>query len=283
MDINDMLVKIGTVVVGALVFCGWLIWSIIKGIATVITFLIIFALLSAILPFHLGEIVLLILLLWFVWGHRHEITTVIGVLIACVLALMLLNTIKYSLLPTWAITKYSSIFSIDFVDRSFGVTEIKNKTLDSLTCYGSADLDNVVINGPLTSYGRVTADVLNVHGPVVVHGHATVNDVNVKDDLIVYGRLHLHKGFIAGTTNIYGRADIEESNLHDLIVYAKKIIVTSSIIKNIYMKNEYGRTTVTLVGSTVDGDIIFDGGNGKVILERGASVGGVVHGGTIVT
>jgi len=139
-----------------------------------------------------------------------------------------------------------------------------------------------LIQGPLTIYGRFNADDLKVQGPVTIYGRTALHDINFKDDFTVYGKVDLNNGRIVGETTIYGKACIEECHMNDLIVYAKKITLTSSTVKNIYMKEKSRKTTVILVGSKVEGDIVFDSGKGNVILERGAFVAGKVRGGDII-
>jgi len=47
------------------------------------------------------------------------------------------------------------------------------------------------------------------------------------------------------------------------------------------MKKDTGKVTVTLVKTKVNGDITFDCGNGRVILDRESSISGKVIDGNI--
>ena len=278
MDFKNYLSKISAIVTEWLKFAGWLAWSFIMGIATVITFLIIFVLLLAILPDPLVWLISIISLLWFVYTYRHKITTVIAILIACALALALLGSMKYYLLPEWMITKMSTNFSF----HSFGMTKIKNKTVDTLTAYGSVDLEDVLIEGPLTIYGRLDASSTKVQGRVAVYGRTELEDIDLKDDLTVYGKLNLDRGVVSGETKVYGAIRIEDSKLNDLVAYSRNITLKDSVAKNIFVyKKEHGKAIVTLVASKIEGDIVFDSGQGTVILEHGSSIAGKVVDGDI--
>jgi hypothetical protein len=128
-------------------------------------------------------------------------------------------------------------------------------------------------------HGQLSASDLDVGEKVTIHGQATLNDVNFKDDLTVHGQLALDNGVIAGETSIHGQAHISKCRMNNLVVYARKITLTTSTVKNIYVKETNHKTTITLIDSKVEGDIVFDSGNGKVILEDGAAVGGKIIGG----
>lgn len=266
-------------------FVGKFVWSFIRAIATVITLLIIFALLAYLISLKSAWIVTLILLLWFVYTNRKKVTTVIAVSMAFVLALMLFSAIKYSLFPNWAKTKYLSS-GIQLFNRSFGATRMEGKEIDSFTSYGAAQLDNVSIRGPLQVYGHLDASELKVQGSAKIYGHAELNDVNFNSDLSVYGRIDLDAGTIAGKTSIYGKAEIKKCEMTDLYVYARKIKLESCTVKNIYVKTSKKEwadreTVVRLIDTKVQGNVAFDGENGKVILEQGASVSGKVVGGNV--
>ena len=281
MNFKDSIPHILALCTKSLTYIGKLVWSCIIGIATVITFLLIFALLLAILPRPLVWLVSVASLLWFVYNYRDQITIIIAALIAFGLALMLLYSINRSLFPDWIMTKSSSAFRINFSNKSFGLTQYKNETFDSLTCYGATQLDNVSIRGPLAIYGQLDANKLSIQGPITIYGHAELDDITCKDEITVYGKLTLDKGTISGKTKIYGGARIEQSTVDDLVTYARKITLTSSTVKNIHMKKDTGKVTVTLVKTKVNGDITFDCGNGRVILDRESSISGKVIDGNI--
>jgi cytoskeletal protein CcmA (bactofilin family) len=281
MNIKDNLLKIKTITTAVLRFVGKLIWSCIMDIATVITFLLIFVLLLAILPASLVWILSIGSLLWLVYTYRHNVATIIAILITCGLVLALVSSLKYSLFPDWVLTKSSSVFRMHYLNKSFGVRTFKDETFDTLTCYGASHLDNVSIKGPLTIYGRLDANDLNVQGKVFIYGQTEMNDVQLKDDLMVYGKLTLDKGVVAGKTKIYGSVRIEDGKLNDLFVHARRITLTSSSVKNIYMEKESGKITVVLVKTKVEGDIVFDSGKGRVIVDRNSSISGKVIDGDI--
>jgi len=167
------------------------------------------------------------------------------------------------------------------LNKSFGVTTFKDETFDTLTCYGASRLDNVSIKGPLTIYGRLDANDLNVQGKVFIYGQTEMNDIHLKDDLMVYGRLTFDKGVVEGKTKIYGSVRIEDGKLNDLFVHARRITLNSSSVKNIYMEKEHGKITVVLVKTKVEGDIVFDSGNGRVIVDHDSSISGKVIDGNI--
>ncbi len=283
MDLKNNIPSILAFFTKSLAYIGKLVWSCIMGIATIITFLLIFVLLLAILPRPFVWIISIVSLLWFIYNFQNQIITTIAILIAFCLALMLLYMVNRSLFPHWIITKTFSTFKINFSNKSFGLTHYKNRSFETLTCYGSSQLDSVSISGPLTIYGQLDAQKLHTQGPITIYGHAKLNDITSKDTIIVYGKLTLNKSIISGKTQLYGKTHIEQSTMDDLAVYAKKVTLTSSNVKNIYMKKDSENGIVTLIKTIVDGNIVFDYKKGRVILDRDSSIKGNIINGNIET
>jgi len=214
------------------------------------------------------------------------------------LALALVNSIKYSLFPDWVMVKYAPLFRTEFMYKKFGSTEIKSRTVNNLTIHGTTDLDDMTINGPLAVYGRLHGSDLKVKGAITIHGQATLHDIvcaddvtihgqanlkgiDVSGDLVVHGQLNIKRGSILGTTHVHGQAYIDKSTMADLMAHSEEITIKNSTLKNITLKQSYGRKiVVTLIDSTVDGNITFENENGIVVLKNDAKVQGKIIGGT---
>ncbi len=281
MDEKERSKKIGQIILDGITCLGKIIWAFIRGIATIITLFIIFILIMTLLPFPFFGLAALMLLLSLLIIHREKVSTVIAFLIAIVLTLTLAHNIKYYYYGNWNWTNKKWL-NIHFTGNHFGLVDAKNTSYDTLTCYGAAYLDEVTIAGPLIVYGKLYANELMAQDIVTVYGQTFLDDSVIKGPVCAHGNLHMNKCSITKKLSVYGTLEAKECHLDEIEFYAKKLKLKTSHVKNIYAKESRGRTTIVLTETTVDENVTFEDGNGKVILKKGASIKGKVSGGTVV-
>ena len=166
----------------------------------------------------------------------------------------------------------------------------KGVVLGKIKVDGSASLNELDLKKNLFVDGSLTLNKGVILGEVEVDGSANINYAELKSDLTVDGSLNINNVSVSGKTDVDGMASIKESKINDLVVCGKKTKIEFSEVKSIHVKklNKIQilwrrRQVVRLIDSQVHGDIIFDSGDGEVILQNGATVDGKIVGGKITT
>lgn len=143
--------------------------------------------------------------------------------------------------------------------------EIENKAVITGPMSGEkGKFNNLVVTGPMD----VTKILCN---KIVITGSAMVSDMIVKGDFKIIGYLRSL-----------------DSEFHNIIITSNKVSLKNSTVNNIEMKKindseEAQEQVIVLHGSTiVKGNITFESGNGKVLLDDTAKIEGSVEGGGII-
>jgi len=161
-----------------------------------------------------------------------------------------------------------SSLAMSFKDVTFSplrLVYLKEKSYDNLTINGTSKLDNILVEKKLISYGS-----LLVTDSIIGTMHSN-------------GKTDLDKATIKGISSVYGPLNAQYSTLDQIIIYSKKMIFSDSTTKTITVKKveESDEPVIELYNSKVDGDVIFQGGNGKVLLDSNSKVMGKVIGGVL--
>lgn len=125
-------------------------------------------------------------------------------------------------------------------------------TIGTLTVNGAAQLDDCLINGTTNINGSVKAD-----GSIF------------SQDVVVHGLLHAKKCQLRGMLSVSAE-QVTLSDTHARAIQVRKI--TGDRKQTVFLK----------AGAVVDGDIVFEGGNGTVAAQNGCTVHGTICGGTLV-
>jgi hypothetical protein len=177
-----------------------------------------------------------------------------------------------------------------------GPTDLTLKVFDTLTIHGPAQLklikakildvkgplefSQLDISGSATLTGTVKGakgkfKILKVTGPIEV-------DHVVCEELFVIGSVKAQFLDVAIKANITGELEVLQSKFKDLIVDGDKIVLDSVQLDSMTVKKGKTNETVTLRGNTVvNGDILFESGNGLVNVEStDVQIKGAIKGGT---
>jgi hypothetical protein len=120
-------------------------------------------------------------------------------------------------------------------------------------------------------------------GSLEVSGSANLRGATISGTSSIRGSADLRGTTIGGMSEIHGSLNAKNSTLGMVEVHSEYITLFDSKTKAIrVIVNKWREAIVRLINTTVEGDIEFYGGDGKVYLEGDSRVTGKVSGGEIV-
>ncbi|KAB8029881.1 hypothetical protein [Fluviispira multicolorata] len=155
-------------------------------------------------------------------------------------------------------------------NNSLGTLNLYNKNVNCISNTGTVILNNVTVKSNTMIVGELTAQ------------GSSINDLDVT------GKVDFSRNTtVIGNINIVG--ELKASNTK----FEKPISITSSIIElkdgtntnNIYIRKNNGRNYdefIYLTNSTVNGNITFESGKGKVVLDSRSKITGSLNGGATI-
>ena len=147
-----------------------------------------------------------------------------------------------------------------------GQLNCKDQQLSELRHQGRVLLDGVKVLGGTGVQGALTTSGSVFQGPIQMDGLLEMRQTTAQKNLHCRGLVNAHGSRFGGDLDIQGR----EMHLHD------------SQAKNIRMKHNHDPITLYLTGkTTVAGNVVFDGGPGRVVKDKTAHINGRVTGGTV--
>jgi cytoskeletal protein CcmA (bactofilin family) len=149
-----------------------------------------------------------------------------------------------------------------------GVADMKQITAKSINVIGPSSLSDVTTSGALTIIGPVTGSNITVSGPASIQGTFDVMHFVAKDNTYVKG------GFFA-----------RESSFADVIVLSNEMSFDRCKLRSLVIKRDKSvdTQTVNLGGGTqVLGDITFESGTGRLVIEKNVIISGAVKGANII-
>lgn len=156
--------------------------------------------------------------------------------------------------------------------------EICNSQPGSMTC-GKGEINNLKGNGMVTINGTTVTGVTIVNGVL----NATDCSLNTLD---VNGTGSLMQCTINDNAEIKGSLSASSSKFeHGLNVHSNVTrFINSKVNDNLTIHHSGHKEQIVYLDnhSEVNGDIIFEDKNGKVIIRGGSEVKGNVHGGQII-
>lgn len=155
------------------------------------------------------------------------------------------------------ISKLNHSGSIEILNASIndfaiinGQLKAKKTTFSELTINGDAELDRSSVDGNLAINGSIEADSSAFNGPVLIHGHISAESSQFVNTITLHGN----------------QAEFEECSLQKLVIQKNN----SNMPQTIYLED-----------TIVKGDIIFEQGNGIVMIDDDSKIQGSITGGTI--
>jgi len=147
-----------------------------------------------------------------------------------------------------------------------GLAQLKEKSYSNLSVNGTAKLDNVLVTEKL-----------------VVNGSLSATESKIQE-MQVNGMVDLHKVLVNGLSKINGYLNARDSNLDQIIISTEKITIYDSITKTITVKKPEKpvEQIIELHNAKVDGNVLFQGGQGKIVSKGNSKVLGKIEGGVLV-
>jgi len=148
----------------------------------------------------------------------------------------------------------------------FGTVKLHNVIYKNIVINGTARLDNVFVAEQLGVNGNLSANKTTI-GAMTVNGNADLQKVTVK-----------------GLSAFNGYLQAKDSSFGKIIFGTRNAILSDSTTKLITVRKEENITEqiIELDNTKVDGDIVFEGGNGKVLLKGDSEVVGKINGGILI-
>ncbi len=167
-----------------------------------------------------------------------------------------------------------------------GNSKLDNINVDCISHSGKLNLNTVVVREELINTGKLNINDVRINGTLSVTGNLESSGSSIKD-LNATGTIVLNNNDnISGDVDIVGKLTASNSR------FEKQLLITSSIItlnngtttKNIYIRRNNGKKVdeyLYLNNSTVNGNITFESGRGKVVANSGSRINGSIIGGTL--
>jgi len=161
---------------------------------------------------------------------------------------------------------------------NFAYADVCNFNPGSVTC-GKGTVEN------LNGNGMVSVSGTNITGTTAVNGMLNAEDahLNVMD---INGSAILFKCMVSSDVKIKGALKASSSSFNSNIdMYSDYTrIVNTKVHGNINIHRNYGSRQKLLLedNSQVQGDIVFEQGNGIVVLDQSSKILGNVIGGKII-
>jgi cytoskeletal protein CcmA (bactofilin family) len=196
------------------------------------------------------------------------------------------TTVRASSISNWWATETPGAGMKQNGDANFaGSAKLRNQAFKSIKIAGSGDLEDIVVEGNIIATGRLEAKRCTF-GSMRTTGKTELEKVTVNGDLDTAGFLGLDEGIVKGEIKVNGSLDIKNSVVQQVTLSFESgnIPFKKSKTKTITINcpdDLTKKVTVTLDGTTVNGDVVFNGSAGIVILKDGGKIEGTVINGSI--
>ncbi len=194
----------------------------------------------------------------------------------------------------------------------YGSARLKDSSFTAVKVYGSTTCDTVKIKGKLNVSGSCNAEHLEcqqlsisgsahvksiqVHGATEFFGSCSIDASEFNKSLNVDGSCTMANTTVYGKACIFGAAHFSDCTLNSLKIACKEAYFSHTTLKDIHVaaaessltlfgfkiKNDTHQTLYIEKGSVIEGDIVFEKGEGKIIVSGGSVIKGKVINGVIV-
>ncbi len=156
----------------------------------------------------------------------------------------------------------------DFAQSGFGTAWYGAELVKKIQFNGNVKLDGTQVSGLVAVNGRLDASNTTI-GMVQVNGATKLSDSQVEENCVVNGPLRARDCLFKGDMSVAShKVELASSQAHSIIIRK--------------LQADGGPQVLKLVkGSLVRGDIIFEGGGGRVIVDSNSRILGRVQGGAI--
>lgn len=144
--------------------------------------------------------------------------------------------------------------------------------------YGNETLDSLNYNG------TVNLDGTSIYHNTIVNGSFEAHDARL-NKLLVNGAVTVADTIVSGPVQVNGFLTCKDSTfMEQVCIASRKAVFDSSTVHDILIKPSSGNSesVVYLQDTQVLGSIVFQGGHGKVYVDKDSSIQGSVEGGEIV-
>lgn len=193
-----------------------------------------------------------------------------------------LVTIK-SLSLVFTLVFSSTIFASNQSINSFGAQEISNLTITKLNHSGSLEMTNSTIEAFAIINGKLEAKN-TVFSELTVNGDAELDSSQVQGNVAINGNLEADGSAFNGPVLIHGHIGAESSQFLNIItLHGNQAEFEECSLNKIIVQRSQNKTPqiIYLEDTAVTGDIIFEQGNGIVMIDGNSTVLGKVQGGEI--
>ncbi len=162
---------------------------------------------------------------------------------------------------------------------NFAYADVCNFNPGSVTC-GKGTIEN------LNGNGMVSINGTKITGTTAVNGMLNADDAHL-NAMDINGSAILFKCTVNSEVKIKGALKASSSRFKSSIeIYSDYTrLVNTNVHKNINIHRNYGSRQKLLLedNSEVNGDIVFENGNGTVVLDQSSKILGNVIGGKIIS
>lgn len=209
-------------------------------------------------------------------------------------------------------TKVMTIFSIlatvsttSYALSSFGSTRIQSKTIEeSYKVFGGAKFENVVLKQSLKVFGPCKLFDSEVKGTLTLQGelqarNSTLSHLKAQGEVDlrettakgaeIQGHLRLKKSVISGRLNLMGYLDADESEIDEIKISTNEMKLKDTKVKSIFVRKNHAdaktgaaQQIIYLLGKTTIAErIVFENGNGLVVVGKRVKKMPIVEGGRV--
>lgn len=165
-----------------------------------------------------------------------------------------------------------------------GRQKIENESLTSFDSYGDLNISSSSIKGDLKVFGALDAVSFTVDN-LSVFGEASLENSTVNEDANINGRIVLKSSNIKGNMQVFGDITARASNIgSEITISGKKAKFVASKTKDIVMranKVEPEQILILKKNTIVQGNIIFESGQGTIEKDDTVRIDGEIIGAII--
>ncbi|MDP3889255.1 MAG: hypothetical protein Q8Q25_01775 [bacterium] len=149
-------------------------------------------------------------------------------------------------------------------------------TINGNATFNNRSMKSVLVNGKATLKNVTISDTLSVNGALQA-SYSTIGTLHTN------GNAYLSKTIVQGLSSISGFLQADQSTFDEISISTRNMILVNCTTKTITVKKQMPslEQIVDLSNTTVNGDILFEGNQGKVILRGISKVTGNITGATI--
>lgn len=169
-----------------------------------------------------------------------------------------------------------SLLVISCVSQKSTTTEVLvDAKFEKYHIFHAASLMNVDISKELIVNGKVTIANSKLN-KVFINGLADIQNSVINEMINFTGKMRLNKVLVKKDIIGHGLLEATNANLQDIQLETKKIILINTKVHSIRVKKFKNASIYLRQGSVVMGNITFDLGQGRVVIDKESKVNGKI-------